>query len=82
MKTVIKLLICLFILVSFTACFPVFMTREHRGEGRWYYNNHQYESGRDYRQARHQGRYGDKRSGDNNKDNRGNYNNGNQRDNR
>lgn len=82
MRTVIKLLISLFILVSFTACFPVLVSREHRGEGRWYYNNHQYESGREYRHARHEGRNGDRRSNDHDNDNHRDNDFGNQGDNR
>ena len=52
MRTIIKLCICVLMIFSFTACFPVMMTHREGGQGRWNYNNHNYNSGREYRQAR------------------------------
>jgi len=55
MRTIIKLCICVLFIFSFTACFPVMMTERGEGHGRYYYNNHQYNNGREYRQARRHG---------------------------
>jgi hypothetical protein len=52
MRTIIKLCICVLMIFSFTACFPVLMSGRGEGQGRYYYNNHQYNNGREYRQAR------------------------------
>jgi hypothetical protein len=55
MRTIIKLCICVLFIFSFTACFPVMMSGRGEGHGRYYYNNHQYNNGREYRQARRGG---------------------------
>ena len=55
MRTLIKLLISALFIFSFTACFPVMMSGRGEGHGRYYYNNHQYNNGREYRQARRGG---------------------------
>ena len=52
MRTIIKLCICVLFIFSFTACFPVMMSGRGEGHGRYYYNNHQYNNCREYRQAR------------------------------
>lgn len=55
MKNLIKLCIFALMIFSFTACFPVMMSHRDGGNGRWNYNNHNYNSGREYRQARRGG---------------------------
>ena len=55
MKTIIKLCIFAVMIFSFTACFPVMMSHRGEGQGRYYYNNHNYNNGREYRQARRSG---------------------------
>ena len=52
MRTIIKLTVCTLMLFSFTACFPILMTSREEGHGRWYYNNHNYNNRREYRDAR------------------------------
>lgn len=58
---------------SFTACYPL-MYHGDSGHGRYYYNNHNYNSAREYRQARRQGGSVEVRvnagSGDNNRESR------------
>lgn len=86
MRTLFKLLISMLILISFSACFPVFVAHGHRGEGegegRWYYNNHYYGTRIEYRNARREGRRHENRSDYSNNDNHDNNNNGNQREGR
>jgi hypothetical protein len=65
MRTIIKLCICVFIVFSFTACYPFMMVHREGGQGRYYYNNHNYNSGREYRQARRQDRGHERNNNDN-----------------
>ena len=55
MRTIKKLGICALMIFSFTACYPLMMNHGNGGHGRYYYNNHNYNSGREYRQARRHG---------------------------
>jgi hypothetical protein len=73
MRTIKKLGICALMIFSFTACYPFMMHGESGGHGRYYYNNHNYNSGREYRQARRQGSVQvriDASSDDNHRENR------------
>ena len=54
MRTIKKLGICALMIFSFTACYPL-MYHGDGGHGRYYYNNHNYNSRQEYRQARRQG---------------------------
>ena len=82
MRTLKKIIISLLISLSFTACYPLLRTHGYGWTGRYYYNNQSYESGRDYRQARRQGRNSSYRNSDNSYDSRGSGNNNNQREGR